>query len=240
MIALAQVRFPPILSINNPAHIAEFQEAIREDFPEYSLEKTVGIAPASDGEIQIAAPPPLHRLKGDEWFVSLAQDFLAVYTTNYQTKEEFVERVRSVSEALLCLKPSRVNRLGVRFVDRVSDEQELREIETLVQGGFLGPNLPEAGLRRIISRAVWPAKEGDILAHWGFMAPNERIANLDAVSPLEEASWILDLDMFTSDQMDDFNPEHISRKTGEFVDRIYALFLHVFTQKFIERRGGKL
>ena len=242
--ALAQVRFPPILSVNNPVHIAGFQESIRGDFPEY-------VNSAEDGQpvvggLPIPFPPLTHQFMNEAgWAVSLCQNFMAISTKTadaYQNRDDFIERFKSVVESLHTnLKPSHVSRLGIRFVNRVSDADEMRNLEKFIRADFLGPEVsrrvsddhPQIG-----SRAILPAREGKIIANWGFLAPNEPILHLETVAALPQPCWMLDLDIFTSEMSGDFNPDVVSQKAREFVDRVYAVFRHVFLSEFIRKHEG--
>ena len=245
VIALAQVRFPTILSVNNPTHIAGFQESIRGDFPDYSQEGAMGVQTTAEG-VQIVVPSSMHRFRNEAgWTASLCQDFLAVHTTDYQNRDDFIGRFKSVVESLhKNLNPSRVNRLGVRFVDRIGSEDELQGIAAFVNPEFLGPEVFRRAPKpppQIMSRQLLSAREGEVIAQWGFRSPNEKLPpGFDAVDALPGPSWILDLDMHTPEQMEGFNPDAVSKKTGEFVDRIYAIFRHVFLSEFIRKRGGSV
>ena len=250
VVVLAQVRFPTILSVNDQAHIAKFQESIRGDFPHYAntIGGEPGVQPVAGG-VQIALPSPMHHFTSESgWTVSLCQDFMSLSTNTpsaYKSRDDFVGRLKSVTESLRNhLNPGRVNRLGVRFVDRVSGEdEEMRNLDKFIHADFLGPDMSRhvpGGHPQIVSRALLPAREGKIIAHWGFLAPNEKIATLDTVEALPYSCWVLDLDIFTSESSIDFDPDAISQKTGEFADRIYAVFRHVFLPEFILKRGGTL
>ena len=243
VLALAQVRFPTILAINDPAQIAGFQEGIRKDFPDYSsaIRSEPDIQPVAGG-MQIAVSRMHHFTDEAGWTISLCQDFMALSTKAvdaYQSKDDFIKRLKTATKSLHNhLKPARVTRLGVRFANRVSDNEEMRNLKQFIHADFLGPDVlrrASDGHPQIMSQAVASIREGQIRAHWGFLAPNEQIATLSTVDALSCPCWMLDWDVFMSEPSKDFNPNAISKKAGEFVDRTYAVFRHVFLPKFIEK-----
>jgi len=58
----------------------------------------------------------------------------------------------------------------------------------------------------------------------------------DALEPIEEDSWILDLDLF-SDEPQAFDAEDLSAAVERFAGRIYALFRWMVTDEFLRFYG---
>lgn len=119
---ICQVRFEPILKITVDSP-GDFQEAVRSRFPALSTEHSLHIA-ATVGQPQkvITTPPPVHRFEGykqrEGTFVSLAQNFFALSTTNYQGWAEFAEDLSFVAEAALSIyKIPYATRIGLRYVN---------------------------------------------------------------------------------------------------------------------------
>jgi uncharacterized protein (TIGR04255 family) len=117
-----QMRFPPLLAVNDPIFAAKFQAAIRADYPiaeprANHANVTVGEG-ASPGESGGGA---WHfRDEASEWVVALHQDFLSLETSNYIRFEDFRTRLERLLDTVEDeLKPSHVTRLGLRYVDEI-------------------------------------------------------------------------------------------------------------------------
>ena len=84
---ICQLRFPSILSINQ-MEPAEFQEDIRDAFPQYARRQD--LPPIVGGQ---TPPPPVtnyHFLSEDgRWKLNLTKDFIALSTLYYPGWEEF-------------------------------------------------------------------------------------------------------------------------------------------------------
>ncbi|MEQ8962151.1 MAG: TIGR04255 family protein [Coleofasciculus sp. C2-GNP5-27] len=76
---IAQVRFPPILSIEKKEFVGSFQEAIRETYPILHLEQTQGLVLGSPDIVQTAPQLTWRFLDTtNSWRVSLAPNFVAI------------------------------------------------------------------------------------------------------------------------------------------------------------------
>ena len=242
-LALAQIRFPSILPIDQPNSpmVAEFQESVRSEYPDYRAEAE-GILAIGLG-VGVTPPPPhlRHIFKsGDGWEISLTQGFVVLSTTSYKSKEEFADRVRIMANAVKeHIRPHRADRLGVRFIDRVEGDA-LRNIEKYVAPQFLGAHSVFGdAIQAMVTESLLTSAEGDnMLVRWG-RVPSGRVPDGVEIQPHSEPSWILDSDIYTG-KFAGFEPHEIAEKTKALTGRIYAFFRGVFNEKFIRDCGGVL
>lgn len=124
---ICQLRFPPILSINNKEP-ADFQEAVRADFPQY-IRRQENIAPQITGlggpNPQLRTQPPVTNynfLSEDGlWKLNLTEKFIALSTVRYPGWEEFARELdRPLAEFISIYKPAYFERVGLRYVNIVS------------------------------------------------------------------------------------------------------------------------
>lgn len=126
---VCQLRFPPILKID--AEIpAEFQESIRQEFPDYSeaSEWKVDFSPKFKGQI----PPELlaQLLQSSNgknyeffsydglWKINLTRTFVALTANRYERWEKFKEKLTTPLNALVEIySPAYFSRIGLRYVD---------------------------------------------------------------------------------------------------------------------------
>ena len=145
---ICQLRFPPILTINT-AEPADFQEAIRAEFPQYARRQdaappriTLG-GPAPKVEQQ----PPVtnhHFLSADNrWKLNVTRDFIALSTLTYPGWEAFARQLDKPLAAFIRLyKPAYFQRVGLRYVNLISRARlglEDRPWTELIAPAYTGP-----------------------------------------------------------------------------------------------------
>lgn len=117
---ICQLRFPQILTINaNPP--ADFQDAIRSQFPKYS-------ANASKPAVENQTQPPIINYQFSSldgtWRVNLTSGFISLSTNAYTTWEEFAERLDGPLAAFIKIyKPACFERVGLRYMNFFSRER---------------------------------------------------------------------------------------------------------------------
>lgn len=121
---ICQLRFPTILSINN-TEPADFQEAIREAFPQY-VRRQEAVPPkvmrTPDGKAQVQQQPPLtnyHFLSADgRWKINLTRDFISLSTLSYGGWEEFARHLdKPLASFIQLYRPAYFQRVGLRYIN---------------------------------------------------------------------------------------------------------------------------
>ena len=178
------------------------------------------------------------------WCVSLGVNFVALDTIAYQSRDDFLARLRKVLISVEdCFEPATAERIGLRYIDQLTGDA-LKRTGELVQPGVLGILQPDVAELDNLRRAVltqmtqvrWVAEEGLILGQWGNLAENMTYAP-EVVNAINQPSWVLDLDMFTENSSP-FESEKIIATTGAFSKRIYAVFRQMVTDEFLKFFGG--
>ena len=240
---IAQVRFPAILSIEKKDFVGSFQEAIRDKYPILQPEQTQGLVFGSQGIVQ-AIPQITWRFVDttDSWRVSLAPNFLALETTAYSSRSDFLKRLENILIALNeSFKPAIVERFGLRYIDRLTG-QDATDISLLVKPEIAG--IVAAEFREHIHQTineslfVMPSGGEQIVARWGLMSA-ETTFDPDAIEAISEPSWILDIDMSLSKQRE-FSAEMLTNEARRFAERIYTFFRWAVKDDFLRRFGGQL
>ena len=119
---ICQLRFPPILRIDSGG-AADFQDAIRADYPLYSEEESIPelplpapLAKALNIGQQGASPARKFTSADGQWTIALAQNFVALSTEHYERWEGFHERLRQAVDALeQVYRPAFYTRVGLRY-----------------------------------------------------------------------------------------------------------------------------
>jgi len=89
-----------------------------------------------------------------------------------------------------------------------------------------------------MTECVMQAEEGRIQGRWGLL-PQNATHDPAVLPPLGEKSWVLDLDMFSTEQMA-FDASELAELTKKFAGRIYSVFRWMVTDEFLRVYGGRL
>jgi len=242
---IAQVRFPAVMRIEaDSGFMATFQEAIRSDYPILRPERQLGVM-IGPGGVQPQDAGTVWRFETrdpDAWQVTLAPSFVSLSAKRYTRRSDLLARLTVVLHALEgWLHPNVCDRIGVRYVDRVTGDQ-LARLGKLVRPEVLGVAgdgtlLGNVEVVHALSDTVFRLDDASQLrGRWGRLPAG---ATYDpGVEPAREASWVLDLDHYTSEPVD-FDLAAIGGRVAEFCDRIYTFFRWAVTDVFLDEFGAE-
>jgi len=237
---IAQLRFPEILSVEQRDFVAPFQEAIRSRYPVLRQEQTQGIMLGPAGVTPVK-PQIAWRFSdtAGHWRVSLTPTFLALETTQYASRSDFLARLRAVTEALAeHVEPGQLDRLGVRYIDRITGSA-VDELAKLVRSEVRGISgtIAATHAAHALSESVFELADARVLARWGRL-PAGATVDPAAIEPAQDKSWILDLDMFSAAPMP-FDVDRVVVEAQRYAERIYTIFRWAVTDEFLKRYGGE-
>ena len=246
VLALAQVRFPPIVSIEtNESFIGTFQERIRNEYPVLTPDDEMAVLIGPEGPVERER----HRVwrfsqhKGD-WQVALTKDFIALSTNRYTSRADFLERLETLLAAVEeTISPRVCTRLGVRYLDRIINSAHLARISELVNDPIQGAARSSLGgsdvaeTHALSDHLYQLPDESALHARWGFLPGG---ATFDtAIEPAESESWVLDLDAYTTEPTD-WSAAVLVDRSRLFSERIYRYFRWAVTNEFLTEHGGQL
>ena len=145
---ICQLRFPEILTIGANLPV-DFQEAIREDYPQYSSRQEVA-APrltGTPGNLQVQNQPATINYQfvtaDGVWRVNLTSKFISLTCTRYTRWEDFAKKLDKPLAAFIKIyKPAYFERVGLRylnFISRKALELETVPFRELLMPCWLGP-----------------------------------------------------------------------------------------------------
>ncbi len=146
---ICQIRFPDILAIE-AKEPADFQEAIRADFPRYLLKKDQPVPKITgfvNGAPQLERPAPVsnyHFVSADNmWKLNLTRNFIALSTLRYTTWEDFAKMLdKPLAQFIKIYQPAFFQRIGLRYLNLISRKKldlEGTPWSDLIQSPYLGP-----------------------------------------------------------------------------------------------------
>jgi len=237
---IAQLRFPVIAAIEQRPFMAGFQESLRARYPVLRPEVAKGLMLGPEG----ASPLPdrtIWRFADLEgaWRVSLAPDFMALETTTYRSRTDFVARLREVVAALEeHVEPQVIDRMGIRYIDRVTGGA-VDDIAKLIRPEVSGLSATPiaAHVQHAITEVMLKVSDNaGMLARWGQLPPNGTV-DPSAIEPIPERSWILDLDMFST-KPTRLNEDEVVAQATSFSERLYTFFRWFVSDDFLRLYGG--
>lgn len=237
---VAQVRFPPMLAVAKPEFTASFQDAIADAYPNSKQELVQRLEPRPSG-LQLSDPAPIWRFVDASgfWTASLTLGFLALETRRYESRSDFIARFQRLLEALAQhVQPHVIERIGIRYIDRITGPA-IDDIARLVRpefSGFAGTPL-SAHMKHAMSGALLELDHASVGVRWG-LVPAGAAIDLEAIEPLDKASWVLDFDMFSAAHTP-VDPAAVAERTRHFAERIYTVFRWAVTPEFLARYGGE-
>ena len=166
---ICQLRFPEILTIGANLPV-DFQEAIREDYPQYSSRQEVA-APrltGTPGNLQVQNQPATVNYQFTSadgvWRVNLTSKFISLTCTRYTRWEDFAKKLDKPLVAFIKIyKPAYFERVGLRylnFISRKALELENVPFRELMMPCWLGPLAEEDIQDAAASRCTVDAEFG--------------------------------------------------------------------------------
>lgn len=246
---VAQARFPPILSIRNPDRVAVLQEELRGTYPHlgkeqvHRIELNANQAPNVTQDLVWRLSDSEH---GPRWRVSLGEGFVSLETSDYDSRGDFLDRLRAVLATVEnAFKPADVQRLGLRYICRLTDDAtecfgDLIRPEVLGITNPAGRSSPELGgsiISMMTDARFRGPNESPIQGRWGALPPNTTY-DPDVLEPVTGPSWVLDLDMATSAPCPFSTGELLTTATS-FAESLYWLFRQMVTDEFLRFHGGE-
>jgi uncharacterized protein (TIGR04255 family) len=232
---LGQVRYPPILKVNDPGALAGYQDAIRDQFPEFSPEQQFNLVVGPAGPANASVANTFRFSTPDlAWSIVLAADSLTLEVavaelyTNYG---EFMDYFAIAWTALLdSFRPARIVRQGLRYVDHIEREVEPGEWSEYINPDLLGPvgTSFSAGLEQAVSELRFRREDGALIFKHG----------ITPAGPEGKKGYLLDFDYFTEEVSDDVSLDAVRERFDRYHDLQYAFFRWCVTESAVEEFRG--
>lgn len=239
--ALAQVRFPLSPELIDDDHLGGMRDRLKASYPILREDKTVGFLVSAAG---LSEGPPAERIvrfndKAETWQLSVGQNFIALSTSTYNTRDDFCTRFEEgVAVAADVASPLVFDRIGIRYINRFTGE-DLADLGRLIAEPFLGLtslDLEPAQLVQSFTQTILRLEGGTIGARWGLLPAGAIID--PALTPMDAPSWILDVDVY-QEQKGDFVAAEIGRRVRQYADIAYRFFRVAVTDDLLRRAGGQ-
>lgn len=160
---ICQLRFPRILTIET-AVPAEFQEAIRGVFPQYSCRKETPAPKLVNGRLEPQQVVNNHQFVSADghWRVNLTASFVSLACNRYTRWEDFAKMLDLPLAAFIRIyRPAYFERVGLRYLNFISRKAlELEDVpfSALIRAPYLGILSDEQVNQSAVSRSTVDAE----------------------------------------------------------------------------------
>ena len=170
------------------------------------------------------------------WVVTVMNTAVSLETAAYDSRDDFCRRAREVFEAVAAVStPPIVDRVGLRYIDRVCDEADLERLDNylnprlrVLDGAVASPLTVEYSISDTILRI---AEDERLKVRSGLLPP--RAVFDPVIAPIDTPSWVLDLDIFTTGRYP-LLPDKLDERLSRYAEHIYSFFRWATTDEFQE------
>lgn len=241
---LCQIRWPSLAALQGDiSPVAKKFGALLSGFPLYSEAQEMSIEVTPDGVKQSPTGTVYQWSSADRTMgVSFTRDFVALTSKKYAGYESFNAQLRDVLTALdKAADIPLIERVGVRYLNRITDENLVARIDELVHPELLGhqalkPATSEVHLVQALTQSLFQVGSGHLQARSGMLSPGETLD--PTVESLPTQSWVLDIDSFRQHELV-FSVENALTEAGRLSDAAYDFFKLVIRQGFVEAFEGR-
>ncbi len=160
---ICQLRFPEILSIGANVPVA-FQEAIRDEFPQYAVlhEAPAPKITGAPGNFAVQNQPATVNYQftsaDGNWRINLTSKFISLACRRYPGWEAFAKKLdKPLAAFIKTYRPAYFERVGLRYLNFISrQELELTDVpfDELIAPCYLGPLAEEDVAEQSASRCT--------------------------------------------------------------------------------------
>lgn len=231
---LGQIRFPSILQLASRAHIAPFQDAIRDEYPEFAEEQKFSIEVSVDASTRTDEVRTFRFTSADSrWSVQLATDSVTLELSRpdgYLGFVEFRDRMESVwNYALQVIRPTRIVHQGLRYIDHF----DWTDVQPEQWSAFIRPELAgllaEPAIASRIQHTLTDTRiEIDDTTVFAFKY------GLVRTGPNNVLGYLLDSDCYTANPSD-MTLDGVLERFDAFHDEIHKVFRWAVTEAALNR-----
>ena len=152
--------------------------------------------------------------------------------------EEFTERLQPLLDSVLAeVRPPRLERVGVRYVNRFSDDDVLTNPAAMFHGFGQPLTAADDSVQLLNATQQCTYRIDDLLlqVRSGYVPPEQTVDPM--IPPVAGNSWVLDLDSFKQDATV-ADPGTVMAVVQKLADINYDYFKHAATDAFLELHGG--
>jgi len=233
---ILQIKFPTILSIN-AKEPADFQDAIRQEYPIYQLavenEQEINLTVGGEGVLPSIVQKQQHKnhhfiSEDGQYKVNLTSGFISLSTLSYTRWEDMLAHFETpLRKFIEIYNPPFFERIGLRYIDAFSREKlglHEKAWSELIQPGWLGA-ISSVGEARVIGSGL------DVEYYLDNGVSRVKVhAGLGNVNNTPETVFIVDSDFIhiKNERVEEFDTivNYLHDNSGKFIRSVITDTLH--------------
>lgn len=241
-LVLCQVRWPELTKLQGDLRVValKFGESL-EAYPFFSEIRDLAFSFTQNG-VQPGEGSSVYQWRSLDgaWTVSFGRRFLTLHTLQYEGFADFQRRLDDVLDVLAgVVGLQAVERIGVRYVNRISEPSLIQNIDSYMRPEVLGYNSLSAhsGDVEVLAtsnQAFYRVGDAGLQIRSGVVPSGETPD--PSLPPLSSPTWVLDIDAHFEGNFLFSKPE-VDGKVGRLADIAYDFFKHVVTAGFVREFG---
>jgi uncharacterized protein (TIGR04255 family) len=240
---IVQVRFPRSTELAaDQQTILEIARALSEDFPAFS-ERSEAEFEFGPGGAQMKQSPRWQFTSFSETDTVVITPTSVSLTSNaYTSRDDMIHKLTPVLAATLThARPAFIERVGVRYTNRVDDAPTSEQLRLLFKEPLLaGLSVPTGSVRvaQAITHTVYQVSDEVSLSIRSGLVPAG--LQLDpGHDPAPQDSFLFDLDAFRGQKQQRVDPALILQQVSSLAEVVYRFFLWSLTLEGLEHFGGE-
>lgn len=235
---LSQIRWPVLTGFDADKVADALAEQIAKDYPLRERAQEAQFLLTPEGVTQQVGGAALHKFTSGDgaWVVTLASTFITLETSAYKSHEDFIPRLaRVVGQLKEHLPLQRWDRFGYRYTNRITDEEDVRDLKKLFDPAVLGTvglDFPDT-IVHSVGETIYQAQGASLLVKAAFLPPNALLE--PTIPPVQQRTWLLDLDAFVNGPSSAFDDTEIQRQATVLSEKAHGFFAKVTTNDFRSR-----
>jgi uncharacterized protein (TIGR04255 family) len=239
---LAQLRYPKPLDFSGPKSVEPIRKSLASHYPVGRETKAMQVVITNTGVSQQPTGETNWIFEDiqAQWKVTLSEQFVAIETAAYTTRDDFTTRFSEIVHAVAeTLHPPVYDRLGIRYINRLEGADVVDDLHRLVKpialAGLAVPH-DDVQIQHSLSDTIFIDGNAHLQVRWGWLPAGATI------DPTIEAPrvpyWLLDIDSFTG-KGGPFEVSVLDREVRDLAERAHRFFRWVVTDEFLKRFGGQ-
>lgn len=242
---IVQARFPKLVSLSTGDETAKMiigrLGSSYPIFQEGALSTSVTVSQEGIQGIQGSEKIWQLRSADEAWQISFCNTYIAFDTGTYLGRTDFLERFAEVLGIFIEIaRPPYFERLGFRYINRLTEDESISKLKTLVRPeilGGLGVSTNGAELKQSICDSVFQiGPETFLQARWGMLPPH--VVADPSIESSPNQSWVLDIDVSTTDR-ESIDPVHIIGRAHKLALQGYRFFRWIVLDGYLDAYGAK-
>lgn len=172
------------------------------------------------------------------WTVQIEDTSVSLATTTYDTRNDFRQRIEQVLDAVATVgAPPVVDRLGIRYVNRVIEVDDLSSLVIPELRGLHASFGTSSTMRHSLTESLLDLPDDRQLLVRSGLLPGGGTFDSSVLPAIAQPVWFLDLDAFVTTELT-FAADTLAELAHQLASTAYSFFRFAVYDELLVRSGG--